>query len=380
MIDISPLKSLTDHKFFNLIAEKAINESVTLVQSNYLMILVTLNSNNISQFAVQQLSMKGVLGDNNNLRSITWKYLLGYIGNNINNWEDEIDAKRAEYDELINQFSSQITISKEQSQKAKSKTKINVDHPLSTISNSVWNKHFQDVTLVKSIDKDLKRTRNEMDFFQNVSKNNKTELNIDVLRRILFIYAKRHPDVSYVQGLNEILAPIYYCFAKDENPYFSMGAEADSFFCFENLLKDIKNIYIKALDNTEEGIDTVLFNLSKLLKYMDNEIFAKLEELKIDYHFFAFQWTTLMFTQQFTMPDVLRLWDIILANDDKFKIINEISVSILKCKKQNLLCSDFSIVMDTLQNFEDVDIMEKIINKRVSLRTTFDAYYSSKEK
>ena len=89
MIDISPLKSLTDHKFFNLIAEKAINESVTLVQSNYLMILVTLNSNNISQFAVQQLSMKGVLGDNNNLRSITWKYLLGYIGNNINNWEDE---------------------------------------------------------------------------------------------------------------------------------------------------------------------------------------------------------------------------------------------------------------------------------------------------
>ena len=230
MIDISPLKSLTDHKFFNLIAEKAINESVTLVQSNYLMILVTLNSNNISQFAVQQLSMKGVLGDNNNLRSITWKYLLGYIGNNINNWEDEIDAKRAEYDELINQFSSQITISKEQSQKAKTKTKINVDHPLSTTSNSVWNKHFQDVTLVKSIDKDLKRTRNEMDFFQNVSKNNKTEHNIDVLRRILFIYAKRHPDVSYVQGLNEILAPIYYCFAQDENPYFSLGAEADSFF------------------------------------------------------------------------------------------------------------------------------------------------------
>ena len=87
-----------------------------------------------------------------------------------------------------------------------------------------------------------------------------------------------------------------------------------------------------------------------------------------------------MFTQQFSMPDVLRLWDIILANDDKFKIINEISISILKCKKQKLLCSDFSIVMDTLQNFEDVDIMEKIINKRASLRTTFDAYYSSKEK
>lgn len=38
------------------------------------------------------------------------------------------------------------------------------------------------------------------------------ETHADVLARILFIYAKLNPGVDYVQGMNEILATLYYCF------------------------------------------------------------------------------------------------------------------------------------------------------------------------
>lgn len=38
------------------------------------------------------------------------------------------------------------------------------------------------------------------------------ETHSDVLGRILFIYAKLNPGVKYVQGMNEILAVLYYCF------------------------------------------------------------------------------------------------------------------------------------------------------------------------
>ena len=369
MFDISPLKSLTEHKFFNLIAEKALKEPLPQIQSQYLCILLCLNSTKISKYALQQLSMKGVLDEDNNLRSITWKVLLGYIGLNTEKWEDELDTKRMEYDEIKKKYTQPITIANEQKKKKKT-----FDHPLSTTSTSIWNQHFKDNTIINDINKDLKRTRNEMDFFNSMSSKNKKESNLEILKRILFIYAKQHPEVNYVHGLNEILAPIFYSFANDDNPYFALGAEADSYFCFELLLNEIQNIYIKSLDQTEKGIDTVLFNFSKLVKYVDNEIYSRLAELKIDYHFFAFQWFTLMFTQQFMMPDVLRLWDTILSSDDKFKVVSELSVSILKCKKNDIVFGDFSKCMDTLQNFEDMKV-EKILETRNNLQSVFETYY-----
>ena len=37
------------------------------------------------------------------------------------------------------------------------------------------------------------------------------------MQRILFLYAKLNPGQSYVQGMNEIIGPIYYVLASDPN-------------------------------------------------------------------------------------------------------------------------------------------------------------------
>jgi len=47
---------------------------------------------------------------------------------------------------------------------------------------------------------------------------NYIETHGDVLARILFIYAKLNPGVKYVQGMNEILAVLYFCFYDPQNP------------------------------------------------------------------------------------------------------------------------------------------------------------------
>lgn len=44
-----------------------------------------------------------------------------------------------------------------------------------------------------------------------------SEAHWEVVERILFIYAKLNPGQSYVQGMNEIIGPIYYTFANDPN-------------------------------------------------------------------------------------------------------------------------------------------------------------------
>lgn len=38
------------------------------------------------------------------------------------------------------------------------------------------------------------------------------ETHADVLARVLFIYAKLNPGIRYVQGMNEVLSVLYYCF------------------------------------------------------------------------------------------------------------------------------------------------------------------------
>jgi len=41
-----------------------------------------------------------------------------------------------------------------------------MDHPLSRSSNSVWNTYFKDQEIWDEIEKDVKRTRTEMQFFK----------------------------------------------------------------------------------------------------------------------------------------------------------------------------------------------------------------------
>ena len=46
------------------------------------------------------------------------------------------------------------------------------------------------------------------------------EAHWEVVQRILFVYAKLNPGQSYVQGMNEIIGPIYYVFANDPSIAF----------------------------------------------------------------------------------------------------------------------------------------------------------------
>jgi hypothetical protein len=43
------------------------------------------------------------------------------------------------------------------------------------------------------------------------------EAHWEVVERILFVYSKLNSGQSYVQGMNEIIGPIYYTFATDTN-------------------------------------------------------------------------------------------------------------------------------------------------------------------
>jgi TBC1 domain family protein 5 len=64
-------------------------------------------------------------------------------------------------------------------------------------------KFFQNVELEREINQDIDRTYPEHEFFQQQSVK-------DIMLRILFIYARQNPQLSYKQGMHELLAPLLY--------------------------------------------------------------------------------------------------------------------------------------------------------------------------
>jgi len=51
----------------------------------------------------------------------------------------------------------------------------------------------------------------------------------DVLTRILFVYARINKPVGYLQGMNELISVIYYCFFQFGFENDQVNAEADTF-------------------------------------------------------------------------------------------------------------------------------------------------------
>lgn len=168
-----------------------------------------------------------------------------------------------------------------------------MDHPLSVSTNSVWNTFFKDQEIWDEIEKDVKRTRSELGYFQQAldktrnvtledkarltmqSETKKTDLkaddlakyieqHADVLHRILFIYAKLNPGVKYIQGMNEVLAVLYYCYVENDfeddneggdSPIIpSMYHESDLFFSFSNIMVELRDGFLRELDKEKNGI------------------------------------------------------------------------------------------------------------------------------
>jgi hypothetical protein len=392
---------LNEHKFFGILVEKAISISSEKIKNKVFEIINLLTTSKLNSMILNKLIFEGLPDDIPSLRSLIWKILLNFLPTDVSQWESEADKKRTEYNKLRKQYLEKLELDrlkgegKNDSSTVKKK-KIIIDHPLAITNDSKWKSYFDDMELWEEIDKDVRRTRTNMHFFFMPAKSgiisnelitqvadkkrnepsfslkgSSFETNADVMCRILFIYAKKYPNVRYVQGMNEILAPIFYCFSLDQNPYFNKNLEADSFLCFESMMNEISDIFIRIKDNTPTGIQTKIKRLREILRMIDKPIYDHFVEQKLEIQFFVFRWITLFFTQEFEMPDLLRLWDSILSESDRFEFLNFLSLGIIKMKRQEILSSDFAEMMLTLQNLEKVDV-ERLIQNAVDIKYDFN--------
>ena len=356
--------------------------------SGFIESLISKNKKNLKIF-----SEDGLPDEIPILRSIIWKINFGYLPIDNEEWEKILEDKRSSYF-----YYKEIFIKK-----------LNEEYKLFKDYDSMTRKEKEELDkktnklLLEQICKDVNRTHNQMDFFfKSIDENNiisKNELltmmenrrncsmkdindiykiniketHADVIVRILFIYSTFFPDISYVQGMNEIIAPIYYIFSFDKTygvePSIE-NIEADTFWAFNSLMAQLKDTFNREKDIEDVGVSGKVKRLKLMLKLVDFQLFEHFENYKLEFSTFAYRWFILFFSQDFLMIDILRLWDYIFAPDDKFQNCYFISLAILLLKRDELLISDMTEMLANLKAIKGLNV-EDIITISKKIKTNY---------
>jgi len=214
------------------------------------------------------------------------------------------------------------------------------------------NLNARDCEIYLEISKDVHRTFPHLHFFQIGDIENKIlNPHTEALQRILFIWAKLNPGIGYVQGMNEVVGPIYYLFATDKDTSFQDHAEADAFHCFTSLMSEIGDNFCKTLDKSSLGIISKMNELNDLLKKKDFELWHNMELKNLYPQYYSFRWLTLLLSQEFELPDVLRLWDSLFSDTHRFEFLVYFCCSMIINLRETLLSTDFSDNLKLLQDY-----------------------------
>ncbi|CAL9782031.1 unnamed protein product [Musa acuminata subsp. burmannicoides] len=339
--------------------------------SRQFQLLAELSKKVVNIGELRRLASQGI-PDGTGIRSIVWKLLLGYLPYDREFWMQELAKKRSQYKAFKEEFlmnPSEMARRLEESIGHKNealetggrgflmRSEITHDeHPLSLGKTSVWNQFFQETEIIEQIERDVKRTHPDMQFFCGDSSLAKS--NQEALRHILIIFAKLNPGIRYVQGMNEILAPLFYVFRNDPDQNNAVYAEADAFFCFVELLSGFRDNFCQKLDNSVVGIRSTISKLSELLKKHDEELWRHLEiTTKVNPQFYAFRWITLLLTQEFNFVDSLHIWDALLSDPDgPQETLLRVCCAMLILVRKRLLAGDFTSNLKLLQNYPQTNI------------------------
>eukprot|EP00002_Diphylleia_rotans_P031281 TRINITY_DN6496_c0_g1_i1.p1 TRINITY_DN6496_c0_g1~~TRINITY_DN6496_c0_g1_i1.p1 ORF type:complete len:498 (+),score=73.92 TRINITY_DN6496_c0_g1_i1:76-1569(+) len=320
---------------------------------------------------LRELSTLGIPDKPSSLRATYWKILLNYLPLEPSRWGETHAENRQLYKQFTQDFILDPSILHQRM--AQSSLDMQGDgaspfcrvdsssHPLTEDLGSDWSRYFTDRKILSEIDKDVRRTLPQFHFF-NQLRSNTGQVNLDTassdyniyssligVKRILFIFAKLNPGVQYVQGMNEILAPILYIMCMDVPPEYLEDAEADAFFCFTNIMGEVRDNFLRDLDNSTVGIGSRMELLRAILSTKDQEVSAHLEEIGMIPQYYSLRWLTLLLCQDFHLPEIIRLWDTLLADERRFDLLVYVCCAMMILVRDEILQSDFSNCLTMLQ-------------------------------
>ena len=284
---------------------------------------------------------KGIRG----LRSLLWKTLLDYYPeDDVSSWQETMIKSKTEYEKLKSQYRYNI---------------------------------IKDKELIKQIELDLPRTQSNEPFFISKPKGKKEKTHYEIIKRILYIYAKVNPKMKYTQGMNEICAVIYFALWKDTEDDFLSLHEGEVFFTFSSFMSKIEEIFtlnnsILSTGKIQKRTDLI----RDIMKFCDPELDSYITS-KVDYFILTYRWIFLLFSQDLDINSLILFWDRLFAVDDIISYVCYFSASILIINRKELMQMDDEYMMHFTSMIKNIAIKDSnfisiIIKKANELKEMYE--------
>ncbi|XP_071786828.1 TBC1 domain family member 15-like [Asterias amurensis] len=143
---------------------------------------------------------------------------------------------------------------------------------------------------IRIIDKDVPRTDRDHPHFKGPD-----NPNLSRLRDILITFAVFHPEVTYAQGMNDVLSRFFVV----------MDSEVESYWCFTIYLETIYKDFL------EDGMLHKLEILQQMVQEIDPLLYEHLAQCDIGDLMFCHRWLLLCFKREFPYEESLMIFEII---------------------------------------------------------------------
>ena len=195
-----------------------------------------------------------------------------------------------------------------------------------------------------------------------------------LLLDILFVFCRLNPDVSYRQGMHELLAPVLWVVERDAidigKSSKAMGEDAtiramfdaehiehDSFALFCQVMRSAKTFYEHTTHSAAENPMILRSKkiFEELLPLVDEKLAQHLSRIDIVPQVFLIRWVRLLFGREFSFDDMLTVWDIIFAEDPSLELVNHICLVMLLRMRWKLIEADYNAALTLLLQYPALD-------------------------
>lgn len=195
--------------------------------------------------------------------------------------------------------------------------------------------------------KDIKRTDRDIELYKtSIEEENADEAGIDsaedenlfknsnllVLRDILFSYNEININLGYVQGMSDLLSPLYYVFLD----------ESISFWAFTRFMERMERNFVRDLS----GMKMQMLTLTELVQFMLPDLYEHLNKCDSGNLFFFFRMLLVWFKREITFYETMDLWEIMWTDYYSSQFILFFALAILQKHSK--------IIIQTLKGFDDI--------------------------
>ncbi|KAK4451919.1 rab-GTPase-TBC domain-containing protein [Podospora aff. communis PSN243] len=122
-----------------------------------------------------------------------------------------------------------------------------------------------------------------------------TNVHMEQVKDMLLTYNEYNRELGYVQGMSDLLAPIYAVLQDD----------ALAFWAFQRFMDRMERNFLR----DQSGMRSQLLTLDHLTQFMDPKLYAHLQSADSTNFFFFFRMLLVWYKREFEWMDVLRLWE-----------------------------------------------------------------------